>query len=124
MLEETQNIFTFEKTQNAKSYNFNEHETPGSFTLDNSNLFFDNHDTDLYDYSVVNLELKGTNLETLEATIEVTLKTDPSKKVRFKKVKHFNTGVKSNLDSINLRDLEDIYTIDYDKVNSYTQTEW
>ncbi|QJR43906.1 hypothetical protein [Mycoplasma miroungirhinis] len=124
LLEKTKDIFKLEEYQGAKKYNFEEYETSGSFNLKSAKLFFDYQDTDVYDFEIINLELKGNNLETLEATIQVKIKGVDSLVATFKKQKTFAKTAKDDLETIKISDLDQIYDINYELINSYTKQEW
>nr|WP_322959149.1 hypothetical protein [Mycoplasmopsis canis]WQQ12565.1 hypothetical protein RRG48_00775 [Mycoplasmopsis canis] len=124
MLEETENVFNLETTESARAYNLSEFENAGSFNFKNSKLLFDHYDNDTYDFEISGLTLTGNNLETLNVTVDVYLKSDRTKKVTFTKRKTFSQGAKAKLDAINLSNLDQVFDVDYDLINSYTQAEW
>ncbi|QBF34711.1 hypothetical protein EG856_02160 [Mycoplasmopsis phocirhinis] len=124
LLEHTQNLFILEEHRGAKKYDFDQYQSSGSFNLKNAKLFFDYQDNKIFDFEIINLELNGQNLETLQASIEVKIKGFDTPKAIFKKQKTFQRGAKNDLDSITINNLDDLYDINYELINSYTEQEW
>ncbi|VEU75311.1 Uncharacterised protein [Mycoplasmopsis maculosa] len=121
---EASNIFRLEANSDANKFNFNQYESVGSYNLKNAKLFFDNFDTDIYDFEIVDIQLIGNNFEKLSFKIEATMKDDEKTKVHFFKEKTFNSGIKNLVDQINFSNLDELFKINYDSIRVNTLNEW
>ncbi|MCV3743827.1 hypothetical protein OF377_02995 [Ureaplasma sp. ES3154-GEN] len=124
LLKETENLYHLDYGINGQKFNFDEYATPASFNLTNANIFFDNYDTDIFDFSITDLEWDLANPQVLIATITVAIKGVDNIQVSFKKTKTFSKTV--DLDIIRKQEyqyLDDLFHIDYARIKS-SQFDW
>ncbi|MCU4706295.1 MGA_1079 family surface serine endopeptidase [Mycoplasma sp. CSL7503-lung] len=121
---ETENRFSLENYEGENKYNLDSIKNAASFNFENSKLFFDHFDTNLFNYTIKDIKLKGDKLNTLELTVEVKIKGINNISYTFTKTKEFLNGALDELNSLNFEYLDEIFDLNYDLLNSYNLIEF
>ncbi|MBN4084150.1 MGA_1079 family surface serine endopeptidase [Mycoplasma sp. CSL10166] len=125
LLEEmTVSKFNLNNFEEESKYNLDSLKSSGSFNLENASLFFDHFDNDKFNYTIKDLKVSGDNLEILTVVVEAKIKGVDNFSITFEKSRTYERGIKDQLDAITFNELDSLFNINYDLLNSYTLDEF
>ncbi|UWD34145.1 hypothetical protein NX772_03605 [Mesomycoplasma molare] len=124
--EATANL-TYNLKENLDHFDLNNYLYSASINDKNNKMYLNDGDTETIDYEIKNISLKSENINVLNLIIKASLKSNPNIFVELQKeLSGFNPNNDTNsvLNSINPLDIDEIFNVDYNKINLYSESEF